>query len=64
MARFSLDFIIFDILTIPDAMGLGLYFAEGEGPKNSSAPLRRMEIGRPRCPIPTYPRVGRGLPDT
>ncbi|NCX49467.1 MAG: uroporphyrinogen decarboxylase, partial [Gammaproteobacteria bacterium] len=22
-----------DILTIPDAMGLGLYFAEGEGPK-------------------------------
>jgi uroporphyrinogen decarboxylase len=22
-----------DILTIPDAMGLGLYFAEGEGPR-------------------------------
>ncbi|NDA71449.1 MAG: uroporphyrinogen decarboxylase, partial [Betaproteobacteria bacterium] len=22
-----------DILTVPDAMGLGLYFAEGEGPR-------------------------------
>jgi uroporphyrinogen decarboxylase len=28
-----------DILTIPDAMGLGLYFAEGEGPK-FERPLR------------------------
>jgi uroporphyrinogen decarboxylase len=33
--RFALDaaIIFSDILTIPDAMGLGLYFAEGEGPK-------------------------------
>ncbi len=33
--RFKLDAAILfsDILTIPDAMGLGLYFAEGEGPK-------------------------------
>lgn len=33
--RFDLDAAILfsDILTIPDAMGLGLYFAEGEGPK-------------------------------
>ena len=33
--RFGLDAAILfsDILTIPDAMGLGLYFAEGEGPK-------------------------------
>jgi uroporphyrinogen decarboxylase len=33
--RFPLDAAILfsDILTIPDAMGLGLYFAEGEGPK-------------------------------
>lgn len=33
--RFRLDAAILfsDILTIPDAMGLGLYFAEGEGPK-------------------------------
>ena len=32
--RFDLDAAILfsDILTIPDAMGLGLYFAEGEGP--------------------------------
>jgi uroporphyrinogen decarboxylase len=35
LARFPLDAAILfsDILTIPDAMGLGLYFAEGEGPK-------------------------------
>ena len=34
LARFPLDAAILfsDILTIPDAMGLGLYFAEGEGP--------------------------------
>lgn len=33
--RFPLDAAILfsDILTIPDAMGLGLYFEEGEGPK-------------------------------
>jgi uroporphyrinogen decarboxylase len=34
LARFALDAAILfsDILTIPDAMGLGLSFAEGEGP--------------------------------
>jgi uroporphyrinogen decarboxylase len=34
LARFPLDAAILfsDILTIPDAMGLGLYFAQGEGP--------------------------------
>src|SRR5512144_546847 len=39
--RFALDAAILfsDILTIPDAMGLGLYFAEGEGPK-FERPLR------------------------
>ena len=33
--RFPLDAAILfsDILTIPDAMGLGLYFTEGEGPR-------------------------------
>ena len=33
--RFNFDAAILfsDILTIPDAMGLGLYFVEGEGPK-------------------------------
>ena len=35
LARFPLDAAILfsDILTIPDAMGLGLSFAEGEGPR-------------------------------
>ncbi|NQZ93941.1 MAG: uroporphyrinogen decarboxylase [Moritella sp.] len=35
LRRFPLDAAILfsDILTIPDAMGLGLYFSEGEGPK-------------------------------
>src|SRR5574341_1166820 len=35
LERFPLDaaILFFDILTIPDAMGLGLYFAEGEGPR-------------------------------
>ncbi|HLU12764.1 MAG TPA: uroporphyrinogen decarboxylase [Arenimonas sp.] len=35
LRRFELDAAILfsDILTVPDAMGLGLYFAEGEGPK-------------------------------
>ncbi|SRR5579883_75883 len=36
--RFELDAAILfsDILTIPDAMGLGLHFVEGEGPKFAS----------------------------
>lgn len=39
LARFDLDAAILfsDILTIPDAMGLGLYFSEGEGPKFKTA---------------------------
>src|SRR6266513_172608 len=39
--RYPLDAAILfsDILTVPDAMGLGLYFADGEGPK-FSRPLR------------------------
>jgi uroporphyrinogen decarboxylase len=41
LARFDLDAAILfsDILTVPDAMGLGLYFADGEGPK-FERPLR------------------------
>ena len=41
LARFPLDAAILfsDILTIPDAMGLGLYFEEGEGPR-FQRPLR------------------------
>ena len=35
LRRYALDAAILfsDILTIPDAMGLGLYFVQGEGPK-------------------------------
>lgn len=35
LRRFALDAAILfsDILTVPDAMGLGLYFEEGEGPR-------------------------------
>ena len=41
LARYELDAAILfsDILTVPDAMGLGLYFADGEGPK-FERPLR------------------------
>ncbi|WP_026182271.1 uroporphyrinogen decarboxylase [Leeia oryzae] len=41
LERFPLDAAILfsDILTVPDAMGLGLYFSEGEGPK-FERPLR------------------------
>lgn len=41
LKRFPLDAAILfsDILTIPDAMGLGLYFEEGEGPRFKS-PVR------------------------
>ncbi len=41
LARYGLDAAILfsDILTVPDAMGLGLYFADGEGPK-FERPLR------------------------
>ena len=41
LARFPLDaaIIFSDILTVPDAMGLGLNFVEGEGPK-FERPLR------------------------
>jgi uroporphyrinogen decarboxylase len=41
LVRYDLDAAILfsDILTVPDAMGLGLYFADGEGPK-FERPLR------------------------
>jgi uroporphyrinogen decarboxylase len=52
--RFPLDAAILfsDILTVPDAMGLGLYFAEGEGPK-FQRPLRsETEIAKLAAPDP------------
>jgi len=54
LERFPLDAAILfsDILTIPDAMGLGLYFAEGEGPR-FERPLRTTaEIDRLGVPDP------------
>jgi len=55
LERFPLDAAILfsDILTIPDAMGLGLYFAEGEGPK-FERPLRdETAILKIRVPDPS-----------
>jgi uroporphyrinogen decarboxylase len=52
LARFPLDAAILfsDILTIPDAMGLGLSFAEGEGPR-LARPLRtRADIDKLAVP--------------
>lgn len=54
LARFPLDAAILfsDILTIPDAMGLGLSFAEGEGPR-FERPLRdEWEINDLTAPDP------------
>src|SRR5262245_1409351 len=54
LERFPLDAAILfsDILTIPDAMGLGLYFAEGEGPR-FERPLRdEASIARLSAPDP------------
>ncbi len=52
LERFPLDAAILfsDILTVPDAMGLGLEFVEGEGPR-FARPLRAVADVR-RLPIP------------
>ena len=54
LARFNLDAAILfsDILTIPDAMGLGLYFAEGEGPKFERPLREEWEIRNLGAPDP------------
>lgn len=51
LRRYPLDAAILfsDILTIPDAMGLGLYFGEGEGPKfhkpvRTEADIRALKV--------------------
>ncbi len=52
LARFDLDAAILfsDILTVPDAMGLGLGFYEGEGPRFSNPVRTAADIDR--LPIP------------
>jgi len=55
LERFALDaaIVFSDILTIPDAMGLGLYFTEGEGPRFHK-PVRDAEaIAKLFAPDPT-----------
>lgn len=54
LARFPLDAAILfsDILTIPDAMGLGLYFSEGEGPRFERPVRSKAEIDKLAVPDP------------
>jgi uroporphyrinogen decarboxylase len=58
LERFPLDAAILfsDILTVPDAMGLGLYFAEGEGPRferplRDEAAIRRLAAPDPAAEL-------------
>ncbi len=50
--RFALDaaIIFSDILTVPDAMGLGLYFAEGEGPRFERPVRDERDVNRLAAP--------------
>ena len=52
--RYALDAAILfsDILTIPDAMGLGLYFADGEGPRFERPTRDAASIGKLVAPDP------------
>jgi len=54
LERFPLDAAILfsDILTIPDAMGLGLYFAEGEGPHFERPVQNAADVERLGVPDP------------
>lgn len=54
LRRFPLDAAILfsDILTVPDAMGLGLYFVEGEGPKFKSPVRNENDVKQLRIPDP------------
>ncbi|MCB1667551.1 MAG: uroporphyrinogen decarboxylase [Porticoccaceae bacterium] len=59
LERFPLDAAILfsDILTIPDAMGLGLYFEEGEGPRfrkpvRNEADIDALTILKPESELP------------
>ncbi|TSH78172.1 uroporphyrinogen decarboxylase [Pantoea sp. paga] len=54
LRRYPLDAAILfsDILTIPDAMGLGLYFETGEGPRFSNPVTCRADVERLPVPDP------------
>jgi len=54
LARFPLDAAIMfsDILTIPDAMGLGLCFADGEGPRFERPLVDEAAIAELKAPDP------------
>jgi len=55
LERFPLDAAILfsDILTIPDAMGLGLHFAEGEGPRFHRPLREERDIATLAAPDPS-----------
>src|SRR5881392_2102794 len=50
--RYPLDASILfsDILTVPDAMGLGLYFGDGEGPKFERTVRTEEDVARLQVP--------------
>jgi len=54
LERYPLDAAILfsDILTVPDAMGLGLYFAEGEGPRFERPVRDEAAVDRLAAPDP------------
>lgn len=54
LERFNLDAAILfsDILTIPDAMGLGLTFAEGEGPRFAKPIRNQQDVNKLSVPDP------------
>ncbi len=54
LERFELDAAILfsDILTIPDAMGLGLYFTEGEGPAFENPVRTKADVEKIGIPDP------------
>src|SRR5690606_29186007 len=59
LERYPLDAAILfsDILTIPDAMGLGLYFETGEGPKfkkplRTAADIQALSVIKPEQDLP------------
>ncbi|MDP2091419.1 MAG: uroporphyrinogen decarboxylase, partial [Pseudohongiella sp.] len=56
LRRYAMDAAILfsDILTIPDAMGLGLYFSEGEGPRFRKTIRTAADVAQ--LPIPDVAR--------